>query len=249
MIKGVLGSRTRPLTRHTRKGVAAGAAIVLLAALSVGVAHAVDQPPSNYVELDGNVLFNGNAGATYDWANNGQLSTTNGDFKVSGTGGIFDGGHFNGASTPPTAPAVTAAAAADPSLADAQFKVDPLSGDTTSCGTGDPTAYTGAGSEVNGGLLSTDTFGTASIPNKDDLSNVYAAAHLSGATNEVFFGAERVINNGDSHIDFEFLQSAVTIPSACSGSFSGSRTEGDFLLSVDFTTGGTLGGTTLYQWH
>src|SRR5439155_24476920 len=25
--------------------------------------------------------------------------------------------------------------------------------------------------------------------------------------------------------------------------------EGDFLLAVDFTTGGTLGGTTLYQWH
>src|SRR5205814_5530087 len=134
-------------------------------------------------------------------------------------------------------------------IADAAFKVDPLSADVTSCGTGDPTAYTGAGSETNGDILSTDTFGTASIPNKDDLSNVYAAAHISGATNEVFFGAERVINNGDSHIDFEFLQSAVTIPSACSGSFTGSRTEGDFLLSVDFTTGGTLGGTTLYQWH
>ena len=32
-------------------------------------------------------------------------------------------------------------------------------------------------------------------------------------------------------------------------SFSGDRTQGDFLLSVDFTSGGTLGGTTLYEWH
>ena len=78
--------------------------------------------------------------------------------------------------------------------------------DTTNCGSGDPTAYTGAGSETNGSLLSTDTYGTASVPNKDDLSNVYALAHVTATTNEVFFGAERVINNGDSHIDLEFLQ-------------------------------------------
>jgi plastocyanin len=225
--------------------VAAGAGIVLLASLSIAVAQAA--APSTFVELDGNVLSDGSG--TYDWANSGTLTTTGGDFKVSGTGGIFDGGHYNGATTPPTAPGKTAAALADPTIADAQFKVDPLSSDVTTCGTGDPTAYTGAGSEVNGGLLSTDTFGTASIPNKDDLSNVYATAHVTATQNEVFFGAERVINNGDSHIDFEFLQSAVTIPAACKGSFAGDRTEGDFLLSVDFTTGGTLGGTKLYQWH
>jgi len=193
-----------------RSRVVAVVLTVLTAALVVVNAGA---SPSSFVELDGNVISNGTG--TYDWANSGALTTTGNTYSRAGSGGLFDGGHFNGNNTPPTAPTLTAAAAADPTIADAEFKVDPLSADVTSCGTGDPTAYTGAGSETNGDLLSSDTFGTASIPNKDDLSNVYAAAHISGATNEVFFGAERVINNGDSHIDFEFMQSAVTIPAAC----------------------------------
>ncbi len=227
-----------------RRFAAVLAGVTLVASFGV---IAVQATPSSFVELDGNVISNGTG--TYDWANSGALTTTGGTYSRAGTGGIFNGGHFNGNTTPPTAPTETATAAADASIADAEFKVDPLSVDVTGCGTGDPTAYTGAGSETNGDILSTDTFGTASIPNKDDLSNVYAVAHLSGAVNEVFFGAERVINNGDSHIDFEFLQSKVSIPNACSGSFTGNRTQGDFLLAVDFTTGGTLGGTTLYKWQ
>jgi hypothetical protein len=218
----------------------------VLALLAVGIAQAL---PSSFLELDGNLVSN--ATGTYDWANSGALTsstTAGGTWTRAGTGGVFDGGKFQGNTTPPTAPTRTATAAADASIADAEFKVDPLSVDVTSCGTGDPTVYTGAGSETNGDLLPGDTFGTGSVPNKDDLSNVYALAHVTASTNEVFFGAERVINNGDSHIDFEFLQSKVTIPNACSGSFTGDRTQGDFLMSVDFTTGGTLGGTTIYRW-
>jgi hypothetical protein len=234
----------RLIGRHGWRLIAGATSVVVIASMSVTTAQAI---PSNFVELDGNVVFN-NTG-TYDWANSGALTTTGGFFTRAGTGGIFDGGQFNGNTTPPTAPSVTAAATADSTIAASEFKVDPLSVDTTSCGGGDPTAYTGAGSETNGSLLSTDTYGTASVPNKDDLSNVYAAAHISGATNEVFFGAERVINNGDSHIDFEFLQASVGLTGTCSGSFTGNRTQGDFLLSVDFTSGGTLGGTTLYKWQ
>jgi hypothetical protein len=227
-----------------RRLVAVLAAVTLLGSLT---AVAVQATPSSFLELDGNVIKDSTG--TYDWANSGALTTTGGNYSRAGTGGIFDNGHFNGNTTPPTAPTRTAAAAADASIADAEFKVDPLSVDVTACGSGDPTAYTGQGGETNGDILSTDTFGTASVPNKDDLSNVYAVAHLTATVNEVFFGAERVVNNGDSHIDFEFLQSTVSIPAACSGSFSGHRTQGDFLLSVDFTTGGTLGGTTLYKWQ
>jgi hypothetical protein len=234
----------RMLGRRGWQILAGATSVVVIASMSVTSAQAI---PSNFVELDGNVVSNGTG--TYDWANSGALTTTGGFFTRAGTGGIFDGGQFNGTSTPPTAPALTSAADNDPTIAAAAFKVDPLSVDTTSCGNGDPTAYTGAGSEINGGLLSTDTYGTASVPNKDDLSNVYAAAHIDGATNEVFFGAERVINNGDSHIDFEFLQGSVGLTGTCSGSFTGNRTQGDFLLSVDFTSGGTLGGTILYKWQ
>jgi hypothetical protein len=197
--------------------------------------------PSSWLELDGNEVSN----TTIDWANSGALSVVNNTYSRAGSNGLFDGGHFNGNTTPPTPPARTANGT---DIAAASFKVDPLSVDSTSCGVGDPTAYTGAGSETNGGLISTDTFGTASVPNKDDLSNLFAVAHMNATSNEVFFGGERVVSNGDSHIDYEFLQSPVTIPSACSGTFSGDRKQGDFLLSVDFTKGGTFGGIHLYRW-
>ena len=247
----------------------------------VSQAHAT---PTTFMELDGNVVSNGTG--TFDWANgsttNGTedstLSRSNGGaapstYSRSGSGGVFDGGVFNGNTTPPTSPTKTTTAAGDNTIADAQFKVDPLSVDTAPCvgaltpTVGDPTAYTGAGSETNGDLLTADTYGPGSVPNKDDLSNVYALAHIDATAahtppagdvgvSEVFFGAERVVNSGDSHIDFEFLQGTVGLVSdkdrkgntLCSGTFSGDRTEGDFLLSVDFTTGGNFGGIQLYRW-
>jgi hypothetical protein len=234
--------------RLVSRGLVMGAAslcVLSVVAIAPGPASAA---PSSFVELEGNELFS--SSGTYDWGNDGTLTTTGGTYSRDGDGGLFDGGHFNGNTTAPTAPSLTTDAAADPTIAAAGFKVDPLSVDNTSCPqTGDPTVYTGAGSETNGDPLSSDTFGTGSVPNKDDLSNVFAVAHRSGAVNEVFFGAERVINNGDSHMDFEFLQGTVSIPNACSGSFTGNRTQGDFLLAVDFTQGGALGGSTLYRWQ
>jgi hypothetical protein len=227
------------LRRRARRALAVGSAGLLMAA--VLPYSGAEATVSNFLELDGNEVSNG----AIDWANSGALTTTNNVYSRAGTNGLFDGGVFNGNTTPPTAPSRTSAGT---DIAAASFKVDPLSSDVTTCGTGDPTAYTGQGSEVNGGRLASDTFSTSSIPNKDDLSNVFAAAHINTTTNEVFFGGERVVNNGDSHIDYEFLQSEVTIPDACAGSFSGHRTQGDFLLSVDFTSGGTLGGTHLYKW-
>src|SRR5207253_100152 len=69
------------------------------------------------------------------------------------------------------------------------------------------------------------------------------------SANEVFFGGERIVNNGASHIDFEFLQAPLTIPNPCAaGTMSGHRTQRDLLLSTDFTNGGALSGYQLYAW-
>ena len=57
------------------------------------------------------------------------------------------------------------------------------------------------------------------------------------------------MNNGDSHMDFEFLQSALGRTAACGGGFTGHRTEGDLLVAVDFTNGGALAGFSVWQWH
>jgi uncharacterized repeat protein (TIGR01451 family)/LPXTG-motif cell wall-anchored protein len=200
-----------------------------------------------------------------DWANNGALtsSTTLGaTWTRAGDQGIFDGGKYNGTSVPPTGPLMTAnanALKAAGTIGDAKFVVDPIASDKSyTCQSpsgpvtvsGDTTTFAGAGSETNNGQIGTFTYGASGqTPAKDDLSNVYAVSHIGGGANEVFFGGERLVNNGDSHIDFEFLQSNVAIPNACaSGTFTGHRTQRDMLLATDFSNGGTLGNVQLYSW-
>src|SRR5205823_533044 len=83
-------------------------------------------------------------------------------------------------------------------------------GGTTTLTTGDPTTYTGSGSETNGDLLSNDTWGTSgNVPPKDEITNTAAVAHvvpdpsnpLVPSVYEIYFMVERLVNNGDSHID------------------------------------------------
>jgi hypothetical protein len=245
-----------------------------------------------FLEIDGNV----GANSSVDWADSGANPSGcspmgSNPINCSGTGGIFDGGAFVNATTPPTPPTF---ASSDPSIVAAAFGVDALSvdkskhcsvavtqrcfvngdcpaGETCVECDGDPTVYTGMGGETNGDLISSETWGNSSVPNKDDISNVYAIARQvptnpdttsctmcpNGAPscsfkNEIYAGFERVVNNGDSHVDLEFLQSTVglvpTVKDACQGSFAGHRTEGDLLLSVDFTTGGSIGTPVLHRW-
>ena len=225
-------------------GLAAG--ILLLAVQAVLAA------PTTWLAVDASIQFQGTAGTTYDWANSGALSPVNacpaGAVNVSGSGGIFNCGRPGAAGAPPIPPSLTPTAAADPSIISAVFIADPIATDTTACG-GDPTVV--GGGAKNGDAFSTITTTSGSVPGKDDLSNVYAVSHTRADTGhpEMFFAAERLVNNGDSHIDFEFLQSSVGVTAACSGAFTGNRTEGDLLVAVDYTMGGTLAGASVWQWH
>src|SRR5438128_4097660 len=194
---------------------------------------------------------------------------------LSGTEGLFDCGQFKNNTTVPIAPVPTANGAVGTNNIDAiAFNVDPLNTDLDTCIDpktglqtidGDPTTYTGAGGEKNGdslvvGSTKVETWGGPNNATpKNDVSNVYAVSRshtTSGVPDlkEIFFGAERVINNGDSHFDFEFTQSAVSLspggpPGTCSGKFDGHRTHGDFIASIDYTTGGTFGTFSLSPWH
>ncbi len=231
-----------------RIGAVAGALIVGMFAAVAGLAA-----PSGWLALDGGIRFNPASGATYDWANSGSGAPTYvcaaGAVNLSGPGGLFNCGRPSGGTGPPIAPTVTPAAATDPSIISAVFVVDAISSDTTSCGGGDSTTI--AGGAKNGDAFTAIGTTSGAVPAKDDLSNVYAVSHTRADTGhpEVFFAAERLVNNGDSHMDFEFLQSVVGVTAACSGAFTGSRTEGDLLVAVDFTAGGALAGTSVYQWH
>ena len=223
------------------------ALVVLVVMVSAGTALAA---PSGWLALDGSIRSA--TGTVRDWANSGlgaPQGCAAGAVDLPGTGGIFNCGAPGAGSSPPSPPGLTPAAAADPSIISSAFIADPISTDTTSCGSGDPTVI--AGGSKNGDVLNSYSLTTQSVPAKDDLGNVYALSHTRADNGhpELYFGAERLVNNGDSHIDFEFLQDRVTITAQCSGSFVGHRTEGDLLAVVDFTNGGALAGIAVYQWH
>jgi hypothetical protein len=232
-------------------------AAILAFAVSAGAALVSPIPssaaPSSWLALDGNLRLTPPSGVTFDWANSGAPSPVPncqpGAVNMTGSGGLFNCGTPSaGGGAPPGAPSLTPAAITDPTRISSTFIVDPLSSDTTACGaSNDPTTFTT--SVKNGDAINGMNFGPGNVPNKNDLGNVYAVSHATAARPEVFFGAERLSDNGDSHIDFEFLQTIIGLTAGCSGSFSGHRTEGDVLVAVDFTGGGGTAANTLYQWH
>ena len=208
--------------------------------------------PSAWLVLDGNIRLTAPASGTFDWANSGAASPLAacppGTVNVTGSRGLFNCGRPGIGSSPPGPPSLTPAAVADPSRISSSFNVDPLSSDTTPCGaSNDPTTFTR--SVKNGDDINGMTFGPGNVPAKNDLGNVYAVSHATAARPEIFFGAERLSDNGDSHIDFEFLQTVIGVTAGCAGNFSGHRIEGDLLVAVDFTGGGAIATNSLYQWH
>ena len=238
--------------RPFRRRWAAFLAFAVSAAAALLIPLSSSAAPSSWLALDGNVRLTPPAGVTFDWANSGAASPVPtcpaGGVNVTGTGGLFNCGTPGAGNAPPGAPVLTPAALADPGRISSSFVVDPLSSDTTACGaSNDPTTYTT--SVKNGDAINGMTFGPGNVPNKNDLGNVYAVSHATATRPELFFGAERLSDNGDSHVDFEFLQTMVGVTAGCSGNFSGHRTQGDLLVAVDFTGGGGTATNALYQWH
>lgn len=71
-----------------------------------------------------------------------------------------------------------------------------------------------------------------SVPDKGDITNAYAAAYDYNGDLIVYFGADRVINVGDTFLGFWFFKAEVTtLPD---GSFDGLHTPGDTLVLVNF---------------
>lgn len=70
------------------------------------------------------------------------------------------------------------------------------------------------------------------VPDKDDLTNAYAAAYTDNGDLVLYFGADRYSNVGDAFMGFWFFKQKVGAQP--SGSFSGLHTPGDTLVLVDF---------------
>jgi hypothetical protein len=116
----------------------------------------------------------------------------------------------------------------------------------------------GADNTFVGGLKWTDDpstwrWTTGSASSKTDINNVLL--HITTDANGhswLIIAADRASTSGDSYIDFEFLQNNLTINS--DGSFSsagpnGGRTLNDLLLSLAFTSGGSVADFFAWRWQ
>ncbi|HUQ78348.1 MAG TPA: SpaA isopeptide-forming pilin-related protein [Patescibacteria group bacterium] len=88
---------------------------------------------------------------------------------------------------------------------------------------------------------------TGSVPDKDELLHGMAARY----GDHLYFGADRLANNGDAQMGVWFFQSAVgPITSGVNaGKFSGSHIDGDILVLSDFTKGGTQPTIRVFRWN
>jgi len=110
-----------------------------------------------------------------------------------------------------------------------------------------------------GGLKWTDnpnswTWKTGKPSTKTDINNalVHVGNDIDGHS-WVIVAADRLSNNGDSYIDFEFLQNTLIRPTTTnhfnSAGPHGGRTVGDLVLSLVFGGGGAVADFFVYRWQ
>jgi Prealbumin-like fold domain len=90
------------------------------------------------------------------------------------------------------------------------------------------------------------------VPDKDDITNAYAAAYTSGGDTFVYFGLDRFAVQGSANVGFWFLQDDVApIPGTPPGStstFSGEHEVGDLLVLSEFDQGGGGVSIKVLEW-
>lgn len=133
-----------------------------------------------------------------------------------------------------------------------------LRDDLATAGRQDKTVF--AKSNKNNDLIQTWNWDTGNVPAKDDIPNAYTYATLSTQDEFegdliIYAGVERLSPNGASHVDIEFNQNNIDLDKALPCGDDGSagpddpkpcefvreKTENDFVVSMDFTQGGSLG--------
>jgi hypothetical protein len=91
-----------------------------------------------------------------------------------------------------------------------------------------------------------------SVPDKDDITNAYAAAYTFGGETYVYFGLDRFAVQGSADVGFWFFQDDVApIPGTPVGStstFSGQHELGDLLVLSEFDEGGGGISIKVFEW-
>jgi uncharacterized repeat protein (TIGR01451 family) len=241
-------------SRRRRRILLGPLLVVALAALFLTAgAQAVHQ--ENFFELGPgvatdengltNILGDGNAANGPDWAD---LFTATGAKKDANNNNIADCEESPGRECAFIADESSAGGATDPStfsgFGTSNKNPDPIS--TADCASRTP--------PLTGSNCSPWGWDPGNVPAKDDLTNVYSyeVVPTSGPRANhviVYGGIEREDPSGDSHVDLEYFQSQVALcsPAPCT-SFTGIRTIGDAIVSMDFLRGGALGSVTVRRW-
>jgi hypothetical protein len=83
---------------------------------------------------------------------------------------------------------------------------------------------------------------------KDDIAHAFGASYADPATGHqlAFGGLDRYAANGSSTVGFWFLQQSVA--ASTGGRFTGAHSDGDLLLVVDFSTGGSSPVVKVFRW-
>jgi hypothetical protein len=122
-------------------------------------------------------------------------------------------------------------------------------------GSGNATIFTGGGSKDTNDLNQwawKDQLG--GLPDKDNITNAYAAAYPDALGNLIiYFGADRFANSGDAQLGFWFFQSQV---GAVGGKFVGPdgvtpavHTVGDILVLANAVNGGSVVQIQVLRWN
>jgi len=234
----------------------------LIAAVPSGAAGSL----SNWLAMDGNIRFVSGSGGTVGWANDGATGGTacptsnpSGQIHVTGANGLFDCGAPapDGVTTPPigTAPAFPPANLTPSSgILSQAFLTDQFASQTyPGCNAGNDFTVFANGQKY--GALSSYSIPSSSGPNsKTDLTNVQLVTHQQTGPNgdkELYFGIERLNNNGDVAADIEFLQGGAHPTGTCAGggTLQMPRTQGDFAIEFNFTVGGTIPTPVIDKWQ
>jgi hypothetical protein len=91
-----------------------------------------------------------------------------------------------------------------------------------------------------------------SVPDKDDITDAYAAAYTQGGDTFVYFGLDRFAVQGSADVGFWFFQDDVApipgTPAGATSTFSGRHQVGDLLVLSEFDEGGSGVTIKVLEW-
>lgn len=92
-----------------------------------------------------------------------------------------------------------------------------------------------------------------SVPDKDELLNIYAATEVINGELLLYFGADRYDNSGDAAVGFWFLQDQdvglTNDPQGGGFQFSGLHKNDDLFVITEFSNGGSTPMVRVFRWY